>query len=66
MRYGLTNGHIMHGEHALDQLVLRPFAECSRYQTPIHGLYLCGSGSHPGGGITCCPGALAASVIAKA
>jgi phytoene dehydrogenase-like protein len=66
MRYGLTNGHIMHGEHALDQLVLRPFAECSRYQTPIHGLYLCGSGSHPGGGITCGPGALAASVIAKA
>ena len=65
MRYGLAKGHVLHGEHALDQLVLRPFAECSRYQTPIHGLYLCGSGSHPGGGITCGPGALAASVIAK-
>jgi phytoene dehydrogenase-like protein len=65
-RYGLTEGHILHGEHALDQLVLRPIPECARYHTPIHGLYLCGSGSHPGGGITCGPGALAASVIAQA
>jgi phytoene dehydrogenase-like protein len=65
-RYGLVRGHILHGEHALDQLILRPTPECARYQTPIKGLYLCGSGSHPGGGITCGPGALAASVIAKA
>jgi len=64
-RYGLVKGHFLHGEHALDQLVLRPTPECARYHTPIHGLYLCGSGSHPGGGITCGPGALAASVIAK-
>jgi len=64
-RYGLVNGHIFHGEHALDQLILRPTPECARYYTPIKGLYLCGSGSHPGGGITCGPGALAASVIAK-
>ena len=63
-RYGLVNGHILHGEHALDQLILRPTPECARYRTPIKGLYLCGSGSHPGGGITCGPGALAASVIA--
>jgi phytoene dehydrogenase-like protein len=63
--YGLAKGHILHGEHALDQLILRPTPECARYHTPIHGLYLCGSGSHPGGGITCGPGALAASVIAK-
>jgi phytoene dehydrogenase-like protein len=62
-RYGLMQGHILHGEHALDQLVLRPTPECARYQTPIKGLYLCGSGSHPGGGITCGPGALAAAVI---
>lgn len=62
-RYGLVEGHILHGEHALDQLVLRPTPECSRYHTPISGLYLCGSGSHPGGGITCGPGALSASVI---
>ena len=65
-RYGLFKGHILHGEHALDQLVLRPIPECARYHTPIHGLYLCGSGSHPGGGITCSPGALAASIITQA
>ena len=64
-RYGLVQGHILHGEHALDQLILRPTPECARYQTPIKGLYLCGSGSHPGGGITCGPGALAASVISN-
>jgi phytoene dehydrogenase-like protein len=64
-RYGLVKGHILHGEHALDQLISRPTPECARYHTPIRGLYLCGSGSHPGGGITCGPGALAASVIAK-
>jgi phytoene dehydrogenase-like protein len=64
-RYGLFRGHICHGEHALDQLILRPTPECARYHTPIKGLYLCGSGSHPGGGITCGPGALAASVIGK-
>jgi len=64
-RYGLVRGHILHGEHALDQLILRPTPECARYHTPIKGLYLCGSGSHPGGGITCGPGALAAAVIAQ-
>jgi phytoene dehydrogenase-like protein len=64
-RYGLVQGHILHGEHALDQLILRPTPECARYHTPIKGLYLCGSGSHPGGGITCGPGALAAAVIAQ-
>ncbi len=62
-RYNLTNGHIFHGEHAVDQLITRPIPSCARYQTPIEGLYLCGSGSHPGGGITCMPGYLAASVI---
>jgi phytoene dehydrogenase-like protein len=64
-RYGLVKGHILHGEHALDQLLLRPTPECARYHTPIKGLYLCGSGSHPGGGITCGPGALAASMMAN-
>jgi len=58
----LAGGHVHHGEHGLDQLLsLRPVAECSRYATPIRGLMLCGSGSHPGGGITCAPGELAAS-----
>jgi phytoene dehydrogenase-like protein len=64
-RYGTTDGHICHGEHALDQLFIRPTPECARYRTPIGGLYLCGSGSHPGGGITCAPGALGARAILK-
>lgn len=57
--YGTTGGHLLHGEHATDQLILRPTPECARYTTPFRGLFLCGSGSHPGGGITCAPGALA-------
>jgi phytoene dehydrogenase-like protein len=63
-RYGLTGGQIHHGEHALDQLLhLRPTPECSRYATPIEGLYLGGSGSHPGGGISGAPGRLAARAV---
>jgi phytoene dehydrogenase-like protein len=61
--YGTTQGHLFHGEHATDQLILRPTPECARYATPFRGLYLCGSGSHPGGGITCAPGALATQAI---
>lgn len=56
-RFGLTGGHIFHGEHALDQLfAFRPVIGWARYTTPIKGLYLCGSGTHPGGGITGAPG----------
>ncbi len=62
-RYGVTGGHVHHGEHGLDQLITRPTPETSRYATPIRGFYLCGGGSHPGGGITCAPGALAARVV---
>ncbi|HEY5658566.1 MAG TPA: NAD(P)/FAD-dependent oxidoreductase [Myxococcota bacterium] len=63
-RYGLTGGHIFHGEHALDQLLfMRPTPALARYRTPIEGLYLGGSGSHPSGGVTCQPGALAAREI---
>ncbi len=65
-RYGVTGGHLHHVEHGLDQMITRPTPECARYATPIKGLYLCGSGSHPGGGITGLPGMLAADVIAKA
>ena len=65
-RYGVTGGHIHHVEHALDQMVVRPVPQCARYATPIRGLYLCGSGSHPGGGLTGGPGMLAAAVIVKA
>jgi len=65
-RYGLTGGHIHHGEHALDQLLfMRPTSKLARYKTPIEGLYLGGSGSHPGGGVTCQPGTLAAEAILK-
>lgn len=56
-RYGLSGGHIFHGEMTLNQqYVLRPVPGWGRYRTPIDGLYLCGSGSHPGGGITGAPG----------
>jgi len=61
--YGVSSGHLFHGEHATDQLAVRPTPECTGYRTPYDGLYLCGSGSHPGGGITCAPGALAARTI---
>lgn len=64
-RYHVSGGHLYHGEHALDQLLfMRPTIQCSQYTTPIHGLHPCGSGSHPGGGLTLAPGALAAAVIA--
>jgi phytoene dehydrogenase-like protein len=62
-RFGVTHGHEFHGEHALDQLLARPTPETARYATPIGGLYLCGAGTHPGGGLTCAPGALGAAAI---
>ena len=55
--YGLSGGHIHHGEMSLDQLfAFRPVIGYARYRTPIAGLYLCGSGTHPGGGVTGAPG----------
>jgi phytoene dehydrogenase-like protein len=63
-RYGLTNGNIFQGEITPDQLFsLRPAPECARYRTPIEGLYLCGSGSHPGGGVMGAPGHNAAQAV---
>lgn len=63
-RFGLTGGHIFHGEMTLDQqFVLRPVPGWGRYRTPIPGLYLCGSGSHPGGGVTGAPGYNGAQAI---
>ncbi|MFQ5789723.1 MAG: phytoene desaturase family protein [Acidobacteriota bacterium] len=51
--YGSPEGSLHHGELALDQLFfMRPVAGWARYRTPIHGLYLCGSGTHPGGGVS--------------
>ncbi len=64
-RYSLTGGNIYHGEHAVDQILTRPIPSCMRYSTPIEGLYLCGSGSHPGGGITCSPGDMASEAILR-
>jgi len=62
--YGMTGGHPLHGEPSLDQwFAWRPLLELGRYRTPISGLYLAGSGSHPGGGITGGPGANAAREI---
>ena len=64
--YGLTGGHIFHGELALDQFfTMRPLLDWARYRTPIEGLYLCGSGTHPGTGLTGGSGANAAREILK-
>jgi phytoene dehydrogenase-like protein len=64
--YGLTGGHIFHGELALDQFfTMRPLLDWARYQTPIERLYLCGSGTHPGTGLTGGSGANAAREIIK-
>jgi phytoene dehydrogenase-like protein len=63
-RFGLLGGNIFHGEMSLDQLFsLRPASRAGSYRTPIRGLYLCGSGAHPGGGVMGAPGRNAARVI---
>jgi phytoene dehydrogenase-like protein len=65
-RYGLTEGSIFHGQMGLDQLlVMRPVPGWSQYRTPIDNLYLCGAGSHPGGGVTGVPGYNAAREVLK-
>jgi phytoene dehydrogenase-like protein len=63
--YGLVGGHPMHGEHALDQFFAwRPLLGHARYRLAgIRGLYLCGAGAHPGGGVTGAPGRNAAKAI---
>jgi phytoene dehydrogenase-like protein len=63
---GLTQGNIFQGELTLDQLFfLRPLPGWAKYRTPIRNYYQCGSGTHPGGGITSGPGRLAAMEIMK-
>jgi phytoene dehydrogenase-like protein len=65
-KYGLTGGHIFHGELALDQLfTMRPLLGWARYRAPIHGLYLCGAGTHPGYGVSGLSGLNAAREILK-
>jgi phytoene dehydrogenase-like protein len=64
--YGLTEGNIFHGDLSLEQLFfMRPVPGWSQYRTPIEGLYLCGAGAHPGGGVTGAPGHNAARQVLR-
>ena len=64
--YGLTEGNIFHGDLTLEQLFfMRPVPGWSRYRTPVAGLYLCGAGAHPGGGVTGAPGHNAAHQVLR-
>ncbi|MGD1954917.1 MAG: phytoene desaturase family protein [Sphingomonadales bacterium] len=64
--YHVAGGHWHHGEMALDQmLMMRPTYHAAQYSTPLQGLYLCGAGTHPGGGITGLPGRNAARQILR-
>jgi phytoene dehydrogenase-like protein len=64
--FSLTEGHAYQGEMTLDQILfMRPVAGWSRYRTPVRDLYLCGAGTHPGGGIAGASGANAAREILK-
>ena len=61
---GLTEGNIFQGELTLDQLLFnRPVPGYAQYRTPLKGLYMCGSSTHPGGGVMGAPGANAAAAI---
>ena len=65
--FGLHGGHLLHGELAPDQLLsFRPSLATGRYATPIAGLFIGGGASHPGGGLTAGPGALAAKAVLSA
>lgn len=62
----LTGGHALHGDMAPDQLLfLRPVRDWAKYRTPIRGLYLCGAGTHPGGGVTGANGRNAAREVLR-
>ncbi|MGA9571032.1 MAG: NAD(P)/FAD-dependent oxidoreductase, partial [Candidatus Acidiferrales bacterium] len=64
--YGLTEGNIFHGDLSLEQLFfMRPVAGWAQYRTPVAGLYLCGAGAHPGGGVTGAPGYNAAHQVLR-
>jgi phytoene dehydrogenase-like protein len=63
---GLPQGHIFQGELSMDQLFFqRPAPHFADYRSPIHGLYLCGASSHPGGGVSGIPGYNAAREILR-
>jgi phytoene dehydrogenase-like protein len=64
--YGLSEGNIFHGDLVLEQLFfMRPLPGWARYRTPLGGLYLCGAGAHPGGGVTGAPGYNAAHQVLR-
>ncbi len=64
--YGITEGNIFHGDLSLEQLFfMRPVAGWAQYRTPVPGLYLCGAGAHPGGGVTGAPGHNAAQQVLR-
>ncbi|MDP9241739.1 MAG: NAD(P)/FAD-dependent oxidoreductase [Actinomycetota bacterium] len=64
--YGLTEGNIFHGDLNIEQLFfMRPVPGWTKYRTPVRGLYLCGAGTHPGGGVTGAPGYNAARRVLK-
>jgi phytoene dehydrogenase-like protein len=66
-QYSLTEGSILHGQMSLDQfLIMRPVSGWGRYRTPVDNLFLCGAGTHPGGGVTGAPGHNAAREAIKA
>jgi phytoene dehydrogenase-like protein len=65
-RFGITEGNIFHGDISLEQMFfMRPLPKWARYRTPIAALYLCGAGTHPGGGVTGAPGYNAAQAIMR-
>ncbi len=65
-QFGLTEGNIFHGELSQEQLLFqRPASGWAQYRTPIRGLWMCASGTHPGGGVMGAPGMLAAQAILK-
>ena len=62
--WGMTEGHLFQGEEALDQFfTMRPILGWARHRTPVRGLYLCGAGTHPGGGLTGANGRNAAKAV---
>ena len=66
-QFGMTGGHWHHGELALDQaLMLRPVPGAAQYAAPVAGLYLCGAGCHPGGGVMGSAGYNAATALINA
>lgn len=64
--FGITEGNIFHGDISLEQMFfMRPLPRWAHYKTPIDGLYLCGAGTHPGGGVTGAPGYNAAHIVLR-